>query len=80
MLDIDEELSYIKEEVSNRFYKGDVVKMDEKHRQYCIRLGNPYMQDEKYNKINLDRINEPWIPVENNNVDNWTNNSKKFTN
>ena len=54
--------------------------MDEKHRQYCIRLGNPYMQDDKYNKVNLDKINEPWIPVENNNVDNWTNNSKKFTN
>ena len=54
--------------------------MDEKHRQYCIRLGNPYMQDEKYNKVNLDKINEPWNPNENNIQQNWQKNSKKFTN
>lgn len=22
--------------------------MDEKHRQYCIKLGNPYMQEQRY--------------------------------
>ena len=22
--------------------------MDEKHRQYCIRLGNPYMKEESF--------------------------------
>ncbi len=22
--------------------------MDEKHRQYCIKLGNPYMREERY--------------------------------
>ena len=54
--------------------------MDEKHRQYCIRLGNPYMQDDKYNKVNLDQVNEPWIPVVNNEPEDWQKNSKKFTN
>ena len=53
--------------------------MDEKHRQYCIRLGNPYME-EKYNKVNLEPTEEPWIPVVDNNVDDWQKNSKKFTN
>lgn len=54
--------------------------MDEKHRQYCIKLGNPYMQDDRYNKVNLDQVNEPWIPVVDNTPEDWQKNSKKFTN
>ena len=54
--------------------------MDEKHRQYCIKLGNPYMGQEKYNKINMEQVNEPWIPVENNIPEEWLKNNKKYTN
>ena len=54
--------------------------MDEKHRQYCIKLGNPYMELDKYNKVELEQVNEPWIPLENNDSQDWQKNSKKFTN
>ena len=60
--------------------------MDEKHRQYCIRLGNPYMmKDEPYNKpINQEeRLDNNWNDeVISNEIqdDNWLKNSKKFTN
>jgi hypothetical protein len=54
--------------------------MDEKHRQYCIRLGNPYMEQNKYNKVELEPNEEPWIPVMNNDEEDWQKNSRKFTN
>ena len=52
--------------------------MDEKHRQYCIKLGNPYMDRPKYNKF-IEEASEPWIPVMNNEQDNYIKNNKKFT-
>lgn len=52
--------------------------MDEKHRQYCIKLGNPYMNDERYQK----QYNEetPWEQTFKMQDDYWMKNSKKFTN
>ena len=54
--------------------------MDEKHRQYCIRLGNPYMREERYQE-QFKTVNESssWIP-ENKIQDNNLINNKKFTN
>ena len=52
--------------------------MDEKHRQYCIKLGNPYMEQPKYNKF-IEEAEEPWIPVVNNTPDDWKNNNDKKT-
>ncbi len=57
--------------------------MDEKHRQYCIKLGNPYMKEERYQeqlKANATDTSS-WIPEESvNEMGNWLKNSKKFTN
>ncbi len=37
--------------------------MDEKHRQYCIKLGNPYMREERYQEqFKASNINSSWIP------------------
>ena len=54
--------------------------MDEKHRQYCIKLGNPYMEQEKYSKVDLDRVSDPWIPVENNEPNVMNKFNKKYSN
>lgn len=54
--------------------------MDEKHRQYCIKLGNPYMESEKYQKpYQYDEAENFWEQPANNNLD-WRKNNKKFTN
>ncbi|NLC88292.1 MAG: hypothetical protein GX682_05985 [Clostridiaceae bacterium] len=55
--------------------------MDEKHRQYCIKLGNPYM-GENYNKpeFRTETIDSSWIPQDAIKEENWLKNSKKFTN
>ena len=56
--------------------------MDQKHRDYCIKLGNTYMNEEN-NKVETETSswnNSFEIPVEDNNEDNWLKNSKKFTN
>lgn len=55
--------------------------MDEKHRQYCIKLGNPYMNDERYQKqygYNEEEIF--WEQKPKMQDDNWIKSSKKFTN
>ena len=56
--------------------------MDQKHREYCIKLGNPYMKKEVQNI--KQEASSSWnnyeIPVENNDGDDWLKNSKKFTN
>lgn len=55
--------------------------MDEKHRQYCIRLGNPYMREEQYKQqFNVSSDDSSWIPESEMKDDNWMKNSKKFTN
>lgn len=54
--------------------------MDEKHRLYCIKLGNPYMESEKYQKpYQYDEAENFWEQPANNNLD-WRKNNKKFTN
>ena len=55
--------------------------MDKKHREYCIKLGNPYytVKNEEANETNLSQDNFE-IDVEDNNSDNWLKNTKKFTN
>ena len=55
--------------------------MDEKHRNYCIRLGNPYYINEsqtQYEELDISL----WDNDDINNIanDNLLNNSKKFTN
>jgi len=55
--------------------------MDEKHRQYCIRLGNPYMREERYQQqFNVNADDSSWIPESEMKDNNWMKNSKKFTN
>lgn len=57
--------------------------MDQKHREYCIKLGNPYMMDKNDNYQREERRNTSFagfeIDVENND-ENWLKNTKKFTN
>ena len=37
--------------------------MDERHRQYCIRLGNPYMREERYKEqFKVEENDSSWIP------------------
>lgn len=38
--------------------------MDQKHREYCIRLGNPYMKEERFNQQfrTVEDVNSSWIP------------------
>ena len=39
--------------------------MDEKHRQYCIRLGNPYMQEQRYQEqLQPNEADSSWIREE----------------
>ena len=55
--------------------------MDEKHRQYCIKLGNPYMNDERYQKqYEYDNAEPFWQEQSTKQDNNWIKNSKKFTN
>lgn len=56
--------------------------MDQKHREYCIRLGNPYMKEEKVEpKIEFSNgLNNFENSVDNLNNSDWLKNSKKFTN
>lgn len=59
--------------------------MDEKHREYCIKLGNPYYIG-KENKPQYEEFtNSSWDNFamnaeESDTGDNWLKNSKKFTN
>ena len=54
--------------------------MDEKHRQYCIRLGNPYMREERYQEqFKTTEDNSSWIPENRLQEESWIKN-KKFTN
>ena len=49
--------------------------MDEKHRQYCIKLGNPYMREEQYKEqFKTGELNSSWIPEENKET-NWLKNN-----
>lgn len=52
--------------------------MDQKHREYCIRLGNPYMKEEQFNKQfkNAEEINSSWMSETEMKVQNveWLNN------
>lgn len=55
--------------------------MDEKHRQYCIRLGNPYMREEQYNKqFGMEQADSSWVPENNMEGNDFFKNNKKFTN
>ncbi len=55
--------------------------MDEKHRQYCIRLGNPYMREERYQEqFKVEQADSSWIPENRMQEEPWLKNSKKFTN
>lgn len=55
--------------------------MDQKHREYCIRLGNPYMREEKYEKQFRGEVaDSSWMPETEIKDDNWIKSSKKFTN
>lgn len=55
--------------------------MDEKHRQYCIKLGNPYMRQERYQEqFKYDQADSSWIPEDKYQDENWMKNSRKFTN
>lgn len=55
--------------------------MDEKHRQYCIKLGNPYMMEERYEQQFQTAENvSSWIPEEKFEVNSLGKNNKKFTN
>lgn len=55
--------------------------MDEKHRQYCIKLGNPYMKEERYQEqFKINATDSSWIPESNFKESGWLKNSKKFTN
>ena len=51
--------------------------MDEKHRQYCIKLGNPYMEGPKYNKFIEGQEEQPWISVSDNMPSDWEKNNNK---
>ena len=54
--------------------------MDQKHREYCIRLGNPYMREERYENQEREEMDSSWIAETQMKNDNWIKNSKKFTN
>lgn len=38
--------------------------MDQKHREYCIRLGNPYMKEEQFNNQlrRVEKEDSSWMP------------------
>ena len=87
-LDMEEEVNYIKEKpkgIGNSITRNEKIKeikevlnMDEKHRQYCIKLGNPYMREERYQEqFKASNVNSSWIPenkVEN--PESWFKNKK----
>ena len=55
--------------------------MDQKHRDYCIRLGNPYYIEESQTQYEeLDDSSWDNFAINNDSNDNLLNNSKKFTN
>ncbi len=58
--------------------------MDREHREYCIKLGNPYYKSEESKDEDMENNlwGDPNINKYNsNNNDNfWLNNNKKFTN
>ena len=56
--------------------------MDQKHREYCIRLGNPYMKEEKVEpKVEFkNEWNNFENPVDDSNNTDWLKNNKNFTN
>lgn len=55
--------------------------MDEKHRQYCIQLGNPFMGENNYKKQNqYNRVDNMWNEDYRMQDDNWLKNTKKYTN
>ena len=61
--------------------KEGVLKMDQKHREYCIRLGNPFMREERYeNQYRAEEADSSWVPETQMKEQNWIKNSKKFTN
>ena len=60
--------------------------MDKKHREYCIKLGNPFMMEEDHYQNKEERKVSSWegfeIDLEDNSSDdqNWLKNTQKFTN
>lgn len=56
--------------------------MDQKHREYCIRLGNPFMREERYENQfkEAEEVDSSWVPETQIKEENWIKNSKKFTN
>lgn len=55
--------------------------MDEKHRQYCIRLGNPYMREQRYQEqFNKEMSNPSWISELESEANYWTDGNKKNVN
>lgn len=57
--------------------------MDQKHREYCIRLGNPYMREERFNEQfrSTELENSSWIPeseLQNKNTDWLKNKNNNF--
>ena len=55
--------------------------MDQKHRDYCIRLGNPYYTNEKEQQYDFAEPSiEDFFGNEDNDNFNLQNSSKKFTN
>ena len=56
--------------------------MDQKHREYCIKLGNPYytQTDKQCKEMDSFTWNKDTANQANNYSENWAKNSKKFTN
>ena len=53
--------------------------MDEKHRKYCIKLGNPYMMEERYqDQIRTEQLNTSWIPDEKQEQKNWFKSNNNY--
>ena len=51
--------------------------MDERHRQYCIRLGNPYMKEERYQQqFQTVEDTSSWIPENKMQDNNWIKKKK----
>lgn len=55
--------------------------MDEKHRQYCIKLGNPYMNDDRYQQsYGYNKSETFWDKTPKVENDSWMKSNRKFTN
>lgn len=56
--------------------------MDQKHREYCIRLGNPYMKEEifneKFRKNNNMQLDSSWISENKLPQENWQKNNNNM--